>query len=133
MAVTSPPALAVGSGELFDRWYRAGDVRARDALIERRGPGGSGEVGAWRCRARRQAQATADVFAPQPCEDCFGSASAANIPTTSGATSNRPSRHDPEQQQSHRALHARRAGTVKAVYVSVGQRVDQGTPLLVLL
>jgi biotin carboxyl carrier protein len=30
-------------------------------------------------------------------------------------------------------LHARRAGTVKAVYVSVGQRVDQGTPLLVLL
>ena len=35
MAVTSPPASAVGSGELFDRWYRAGDVRARDALIER--------------------------------------------------------------------------------------------------
>lgn len=30
-------------------------------------------------------------------------------------------------------LHARRAGTVKAVYVSVGQRVDQGAPLLVLL
>jgi biotin carboxyl carrier protein len=30
-------------------------------------------------------------------------------------------------------LHARRAGTVKAVYVSVGQRVEQGTPLLVLL
>ncbi len=30
-------------------------------------------------------------------------------------------------------LHARRAGTVKAVYVSAGQRVDQGTPLLVLL
>jgi biotin carboxyl carrier protein len=30
-------------------------------------------------------------------------------------------------------LHARRAGTVKAVYVTVGQRVDQGTPLLVLL
>jgi pyruvate carboxylase subunit B len=30
-------------------------------------------------------------------------------------------------------LHARRGGTVKAVYVSVGQRVEQGTPLLVLL
>lgn len=30
-------------------------------------------------------------------------------------------------------LHARRAGTVKAVYVSAGQRVEQGTPLLVLL
>jgi biotin carboxyl carrier protein len=30
-------------------------------------------------------------------------------------------------------LHARRAGTVKAVYATVGQRVDQGTPLLVLL
>ena len=30
-------------------------------------------------------------------------------------------------------LHVRRAGTVKAVYVSVGQRVEQGTPLLVLL
>ncbi len=30
-------------------------------------------------------------------------------------------------------LHARRAGTVKAVYVSTGQRVEQGTPLLVLL
>ncbi|MEX0786288.1 MAG: biotin/lipoyl-containing protein [Dehalococcoidia bacterium] len=30
-------------------------------------------------------------------------------------------------------LHARRAGTVKAVYVSAGQRVDQGAPLLVLL
>ena len=30
-------------------------------------------------------------------------------------------------------LHARRAGTVKAVYVTVGQRVEQGTPLLVLL
>lgn len=30
-------------------------------------------------------------------------------------------------------LHARRAGTVKAVYVSVGQRVDQSTPLLVVL
>jgi len=30
-------------------------------------------------------------------------------------------------------LHARRAGTVKAVYVTVGQRVEQGAPLLVLL
>ncbi len=30
-------------------------------------------------------------------------------------------------------LRARRAGTVKAVYVSVGQRVDQAAPLLVLL
>lgn len=30
-------------------------------------------------------------------------------------------------------LHARRAGTVKAVYASAGQRVDQGAPLLVLL
>jgi biotin carboxyl carrier protein len=30
-------------------------------------------------------------------------------------------------------LHARRAGTVKAVYVTIGQRVDQGAPLLVLL
>ncbi len=30
-------------------------------------------------------------------------------------------------------LHARRAGIVKAVYVSAGQRVDQGAPLLVLL
>lgn len=30
-------------------------------------------------------------------------------------------------------LHARRAGTVKAVYVTVGQRVDQGAPLLVVL
>jgi acetyl/propionyl-CoA carboxylase alpha subunit len=30
-------------------------------------------------------------------------------------------------------LPARRAGTVKAVYVTAGQRVDQGTPLLVLL
>src|SRR6202012_100647 len=35
MAVTSPPVLAVGSGELFDRWYEDQDVRARDALIER--------------------------------------------------------------------------------------------------
>lgn len=30
-------------------------------------------------------------------------------------------------------LHARRAGTVKAIYVTVGQRVEQGTPLLVVL
>ena len=30
-------------------------------------------------------------------------------------------------------LHARRAGTVKAVYVTAGQRVEQGAPLLVLL
>ncbi len=30
-------------------------------------------------------------------------------------------------------LHARRAGTVKAVYASAGQRVEQGAPLLVLL
>lgn len=30
-------------------------------------------------------------------------------------------------------LHARRAGTVKAVYVTIGQRVDQGANLLVLL
>ena len=30
-------------------------------------------------------------------------------------------------------LHARRAGTVKAVYVSAGQRVGQGAPLLVVL
>ena len=30
-------------------------------------------------------------------------------------------------------LHARRAGTVKAVYTSVGERVEQGTKLLVVL
>ena len=30
-------------------------------------------------------------------------------------------------------IRCRRAGTVKAVYVSVGQRVEQGTPLVVLL
>ena len=30
-------------------------------------------------------------------------------------------------------LRARRAGTVKAIYASAGQRVDQGAPLLVLL
>jgi len=30
-------------------------------------------------------------------------------------------------------LHAKRGGTVKAVYVSVGERVEQGTKLLVIL
>ena len=38
-----------------------------------------------------------------------------------------------EAMKMQNELQARRAGTVKAVYVSVGQRVDQGTPLLVLL
>ncbi|HEX5478582.1 MAG TPA: biotin/lipoyl-containing protein [Dehalococcoidia bacterium] len=38
-----------------------------------------------------------------------------------------------EAMKMQNELHARRAGTVKAVYVSVGQRVDQGTPMLVLL
>jgi acetyl-CoA/propionyl-CoA carboxylase biotin carboxyl carrier protein len=38
-----------------------------------------------------------------------------------------------EAMKMQNELHARRAGTVKAVYVSVDQRVDQGTPLLVLL
>jgi len=38
-----------------------------------------------------------------------------------------------EAMKMQNELHARRGGTVKAVYVSVGQRVDQGTPLLVLL
>jgi biotin carboxyl carrier protein len=38
-----------------------------------------------------------------------------------------------EAMKMQNELHARRAGTVKAVYVSVGQRVDQGTPLLVVL
>jgi biotin carboxyl carrier protein len=38
-----------------------------------------------------------------------------------------------EAMKMQNELHARRAGTVKAVYVSVGQRVDQGAPLLVLL
>ncbi len=33
--VTSPSEMAVGSPELFDRWFRRHDVRARDALIER--------------------------------------------------------------------------------------------------
>ena len=36
MAVMSPPVLAVGSGELFDRWYQDNDVRARDALDSQR-------------------------------------------------------------------------------------------------
>jgi RNA polymerase sigma-B factor len=35
VAVTSPPIMTVGSGELFNRWYERHDVRARDALIER--------------------------------------------------------------------------------------------------
>jgi biotin carboxyl carrier protein len=38
-----------------------------------------------------------------------------------------------EAMKMQNELHARRGGTVKAVYASVGQRVDQGTPLLVLL
>jgi len=38
-----------------------------------------------------------------------------------------------EAMKMQNELRARRGGTVKAVYVSVGQRVDQGTPLLVLL
>ncbi len=38
-----------------------------------------------------------------------------------------------EAMKRQNELHARRAGTVKAIYVSVGQRVDQGTPLLVLV
>ena len=38
-----------------------------------------------------------------------------------------------EAMKMQNELHARRAGTVKAVYVGVGQRVDQGTPLLVLV
>ena len=38
-----------------------------------------------------------------------------------------------EAMKMQNELHARRGGTVKAVYVSVDQRVDQGTPLLVLL
>ena len=38
-----------------------------------------------------------------------------------------------EAMKMQNELQARRAGTVKAVYVGVGQRVDQGTPLLVLL
>jgi len=38
-----------------------------------------------------------------------------------------------EAMKMQNELQARRAGTVKAVYVSVGQRVDQGTPLLVVV
>ena len=38
-----------------------------------------------------------------------------------------------EAMKMQNELHARRAGAVKAVYVSVGQRVEQGTPLVVLL
>jgi acetyl/propionyl-CoA carboxylase alpha subunit len=38
-----------------------------------------------------------------------------------------------EAMKMQNELQARRGGTVKAVYVGVGQRVDQGTPLLVLL
>jgi acetyl-CoA/propionyl-CoA carboxylase biotin carboxyl carrier protein len=38
-----------------------------------------------------------------------------------------------EAMKMQNELHARRAGQVKAVYVSSGQRVDQGTPLIVLI
>lgn len=38
-----------------------------------------------------------------------------------------------EAMKMQNELHARRAGQVKAVYVSSGQRVDQGTPLIVLV
>jgi biotin carboxyl carrier protein len=38
-----------------------------------------------------------------------------------------------EAMKMQNELRARRAGTVKAVYVSIGQHVEQGTPLLVLL
>lgn len=38
MAATSPPIMAVGSEELFHRWYVRRDARARDALIERHLP-----------------------------------------------------------------------------------------------
>ena len=38
-----------------------------------------------------------------------------------------------EAMKMQNELRARRAGQVKAVYVTVGQRVDQGTPLLVLV
>lgn len=38
-----------------------------------------------------------------------------------------------EAMKMQNELQARRTGTVKAVYVSVGQRVEQGTPLLVLV
>ncbi|MDP9237071.1 MAG: biotin/lipoyl-binding protein [Chloroflexota bacterium] len=38
-----------------------------------------------------------------------------------------------EAMKMQNELHARRAGQVKAVYVSSGQRVDQSTPLIVLV
>lgn len=38
-----------------------------------------------------------------------------------------------EAMKMQNELRARRAGTVKAVYVSVGQHVEQGTPVMVLL
>lgn len=38
-----------------------------------------------------------------------------------------------EAMKMQNELRARRAGTVKAVYVGNGQRVDQGTPLIVLV
>ncbi len=38
-----------------------------------------------------------------------------------------------EDMKMQNDLHTRRAGTVKAVYVSIGERVDQGTKLLVVL
>ena len=38
-----------------------------------------------------------------------------------------------EAMKMQNEMRSRRAGTVNAVYVSVGQRVDQGTPLIVLL
>ena len=38
-----------------------------------------------------------------------------------------------EAMKMQNELKARRGGTVKAVYVSNGQRVDQGTPLIVLV
>jgi biotin carboxyl carrier protein len=38
-----------------------------------------------------------------------------------------------EAMKMQNELQARRAGTVKAIFVAAGQRVDQGTPLLVLL
>jgi biotin carboxyl carrier protein len=38
-----------------------------------------------------------------------------------------------EAMKMQNELRARHAGTVKAVYVSVGQRVEQGAPLVVLL
>jgi biotin carboxyl carrier protein len=38
-----------------------------------------------------------------------------------------------EAMKMQNELRARHDGSVKAVYVSVGQRVEQGSPLLVLL